>query len=157
MTISIQSSSPAVFQCGGQGTLFLWYINEDIVVSSTRPPYEAKGFTFMQQIYSNNTRVNTFTIPATVENNNTLLRCHATGTPGPATSENARLKIAGIFGNYIHSFNSISAWLHAAQPPHFKLIWLEFEGCGTNLVADCEEGIKAVSGVVYVSPLSWCY
>ena len=99
-----------MFQCSGQGTLLLWYINEDIVVSSTRLPYEAKGFTFMQQIYSNNTIVNTLTIPAIVENNNTLLRCHATGTPGPATSENASLIIAGIFGNYIHSLASVHVY-----------------------------------------------
>ena len=95
LTISIQSSSPAVFQCGGQGTLLLWYINGDIVVSSTRPTYEAKGFRFTHQVHSNNTIVNTLTIPARVENNNTLLSCHATGTPGPDTSENARLTIAG--------------------------------------------------------------
>ena len=95
MTISLQSSSPAVFQCGGQGTLLLWYINGDIVVSSTRPTYEARGFRFTHQVLDNNTIVNTLTIPARVENNNTLVSCHATGIPGPATSESVSLTIAG--------------------------------------------------------------
>ena len=94
VTISVQSS-PAMFQCGGQGTLLLWYINDNIVVSSTKPTYEAKGFRFAHEVHSNNTIVNTLTIPARVENNNTLLRCHATGTPGLATSENAMPTIAG--------------------------------------------------------------
>ena len=94
VTISLHSS-PAVFQCGGQGTLLLWYINGDIAVSYTRPTYEAKGFRFTHQVLDNNTIVNTLTIPATVEKNNTLLSCHATGTPGPATTENVSLTIAG--------------------------------------------------------------
>ena len=65
------------------------------MVSSKRPTYEAQGFTFRHQVLSNMTIVNTLTIPVTVENNDTLLRCHATGTPGPATSENVSLTIAG--------------------------------------------------------------
>ena len=49
----------------------------------------------MQEVHNNGTIVNTLTIPTTVENNNTQLRCHATGTPGPATSETSYLIIAG--------------------------------------------------------------
>jgi hypothetical protein len=96
LTTSLQTSSPAVFQCGGQGTLLLWYINEDLVVTSTRPIYESKGFRFSDEYISGNmTIINTLTIPVTVENNNTQLRCHATGNPGPATSETFSLTIAG--------------------------------------------------------------
>jgi hypothetical protein len=96
LTTSLQTSSPAVFQCGGQGTLLLWYINEDFVVSSKKPFYESKGFRFSDKyISSNMTTINTLTIPVTVENNNTQLKCHATGNPGPATSETFSLTIAG--------------------------------------------------------------
>ena len=102
LTISVQTSSPAVFQCGGQGTSLLWYINGSLVVSHTKLTYEAKGFTFTHDDHSNMTLVKTLKIPVRVENNNTQLRCRATGTPGPATSENVSLIIAG---NNIETIN----------------------------------------------------
>ena len=96
MTVPLDRATPAVFQCGGQGTLLLWYINDDLVVSSKKPIYQDRGFTFTHEVHDNGTIVNTLTIPATVENNNTQLRCHATGNPGPATSETLTLTVAGI-------------------------------------------------------------
>ena len=95
MIVPIDSNSPASFHCGGQGTLLLWYINDDLVVSHRQTSFEEKGFIFEKEVHSNGTIVNTLTIPATVENNNTRLRCHATGNPGPATSETYNLTIAG--------------------------------------------------------------
>ena len=95
LTAPLDQATPAVLQCGGQGTLLLWYINDDLVVSSRKPIYQDKGFTFEQEVHNNGTIVNTLTIPATVQNNNTRLRCFATGNPGPATSENVIVTLAG--------------------------------------------------------------
>ena len=95
LTVPLDQATPAVFQCGGQGTLLLWYINDDLVVSSRKPIYQDRGFTFAQGVHDNGTIVTTLTIPATVQNNNTQLRCLATGNPGPATSENIILTVAG--------------------------------------------------------------
>ena len=85
----------AVFQCGGQGTFLLWWINDDLVVQSDQQMYANMGFTFEKNTLHNGTIVNTLTILATVGNNNTQLRCHATGNPGPNTSEPVYLTVAG--------------------------------------------------------------
>ena len=58
--------------------------------------HESGGFTFTTTDPYNGTEVITLTIPATVENNNTQLRCRATGNPGPVISEPITLTIAGI-------------------------------------------------------------
>ena len=101
LTVSLDRATPAVFQCGGQGTLLLWYINDDLVVSSKKPIYQDRGFTFAHEVHDNGTIVNTLTIPATMENNNTQLRCHATGNPGPATSETLTLTVTGIYSQSV--------------------------------------------------------
>ena len=85
----------AVFQCGGRGTFLLWWINDDLVVQSEQQGYESRGFTFEKSILNNGTTVITLTILATVGNNNTQLRCHATGNPRPNTSEPVNLTVAG--------------------------------------------------------------
>lgn len=62
---------------------------------------------FTQQTNNTNrTIINTLTIPAAVENNNTRLKCHATGMPGPATSEESSLKIAGKVDNTVSLTNN---------------------------------------------------
>ena len=86
---------PAVFQCSGQGSFLLWWIDDDLVVRHEESNYDSRGFSFMKSTLDNGTKLNTLTIAATVENNNTRLRCHATGDPGPVTSENASLAVAG--------------------------------------------------------------
>lgn len=96
LSVPLDPATPAVFQCGGRGTLLLWYINDDLVVSHRQSSFEERGFNFTQDIHNNGTIVITLTIPATVVNNNTRLRCHATGNPGPASSENFILTVAGI-------------------------------------------------------------
>ena len=105
LTVPLDQASPAAFCCGGQGTLLLWYINGDLVVSSRKPIYQDKGFTFEQEVHNNGTIVNTLTIPAAMEKNNTRLRCHATGNPGPATSETFTLTVAGIINTAILTCN----------------------------------------------------
>ena len=95
MTVPIDPDSPVSFHCSGQGTLLLWYINDKLVVSHRQPGFEERGFIFTQETHNNGTIVNTLTIPARVENNNTQLKCHATGNPGPASSETCYLIIAG--------------------------------------------------------------
>ena len=57
--------------------------------------YEMMGFIFTKIPQSNGTIVSTLTISATVENNNTQLRCHATGDGGAVTSETVTLTVAG--------------------------------------------------------------
>ena len=54
----------------------------------------AGGSHLKKNTLHNGTIVNTLTILATVGNNNTQLRCHATGNPGPNISEPVYLTVA---------------------------------------------------------------
>ena len=85
----------AMFQCGGQGRFLLWWIGDDLAVSHEEPIYERRGFVYTKINHSNGTSVSTLTISATVENNNTQLRCHAVGDGGAVTSETVTLTVAG--------------------------------------------------------------
>ena len=98
LTLPLGRTTPAVFHCVGRGTFLLWKINGTLVPDEEEGEYEQRGFTFASQYHSQNrSRTSTVTISvSTLMNNNTKMNCHATGNPGPRTSPDVFLTIAGI-------------------------------------------------------------
>ena len=90
--------TPAVFNCVGRGSFLLWKIDERLVTREREDEFISRGFSFDKMLLVNGTRNITLTVDVTTPTNNkTMLRCHASGVPGPASSENIILTIAGSY------------------------------------------------------------
>ena len=97
LTLPLGQASPAIFHCVGQGSYLVWKINGTPVPEEDERDYEPRGFTFTSEYHpGNDSRTTTLTVSVmTATNNNTVLNCHATGNPGPRTSPDVVLTIAG--------------------------------------------------------------
>lgn len=89
--------SPGKFQCNGYGSFVTWIIGADDIISRyDEGVYNKwKEFTFNRGPNNEWPPTITLSIPAVRENNNTQLRCIATGQPQRIISEPVKLTIAG--------------------------------------------------------------
>ena len=91
---------PATFTCEGRGTFLLWKVNGTLVLPENQATFESRGFTFPEPIHhdGNSTKIIRATVSvATPKNNNTEIKCHATGQPGPSASNPINITIAGSY------------------------------------------------------------
>ena len=90
MSVSVLVGTNARFHCAGTGILIIWKV--DGLVSSN-PDITSRGITSDDVSSSSDTVQSTLTVPATIVNNGTIVRCRIFSSSGSTFSNSSTLTV----------------------------------------------------------------